>query len=87
MVVLFWVGFQYSVAIPLVTIQVFIALLIMYWVDKYLMLRFYRYPKNWNIAPINFVMSMLRLTVLFHFVWGSLFLSNNDILVNDKRYL
>lgn len=58
----------------------------MFWVDKYLILRFHRYPKNYDIAPINFVLFLLRFTIIFHLFWGALFISNNDILKNNEKF-
>jgi hypothetical protein len=41
-----------------------------YWVDKLLLLRFYRSPKNFDETTINFSLKMLKLAPLFHFILG-----------------
>lgn len=59
----------------------------MFWVDKWLILRFYRLPKNYDKQPIDRILYLLKFTILFNFFWGMLFLSNDNIFTNNKMYI
>jgi hypothetical protein len=86
-VCLTWCTFQFSIALPFIVVLTTINLFCMYWVDKYLLLRFYRSPKNYDRRPINYVLHLLKFTFLMHFIFGILFISNSDILTNNHEFV
>ena len=43
-----WTTFMYSPALPILFIIAAINFFIIYWIDKWLILRFYRTPKNYD---------------------------------------
>ena len=47
-VALTWCAFMFSTCMPVIIIVTFFNFLAMYWIDKFLVLRFYRTPKNWD---------------------------------------
>ena len=77
---------MYSTCIPAVMLVTCLNFTCMYWIDKYLLLRFYRTPKNWDDTPIKYVLFLLKFTIIFHFLMGMLMLSNNDILTNNRSW-
>ena len=79
-IALTWVTFMYSTSIPLLFLIVSIAFSVMYWLDKYLMFRFYRLSKNYNSTPINLTTKRLRIILYFHVIVTTFTLCNKDIL-------
>ena len=79
-----WVTFIYSPALPLLLPLAVVNFSIIYWVDKTLVLRFFRTPKNYDERIINKQISYLKLTFPFHLIGGLFFLSNNGILQSDS---
>jgi len=65
---------------PVLYIVMAIDFTLTYWVDKALLLRFYRSPKNFDETTINFSLKLLRFAPMFHFVLGYFMLGNQDIL-------
>lgn len=65
-IALTWVTLMYSTSIPLLFLLTTIAFTLMYWLDKYLMFRFYRLSKNYNSKPINLTTKFLRWSILAH---------------------
>ena len=55
----------------------------MYWIDKYLLLRFYRIPKNFDETNIEYTVQMMKYAFIWHFFLGFFALSNNSILAPD----
>ena len=49
-----WVTFMYSAALPIMFPMCVLNFIIIYWVDKWLLLRFYRTPKNYDDKIIKF---------------------------------
>jgi len=58
-VCLIWITFQYSLSLPIVVVFTFFNFIGMFWVDKWLLLRFHRLPKNYDAKPINRVLFLL----------------------------
>lgn len=58
---------------------------IIFWVDKWLLLRFYRTPKNYDEQSIQFAIGEMKYAFLFHFLVGSLVYSNDRILSNSGQ--
>ena len=53
MIILVWHTFQYSVGLPVLFIIAIVNLSVMYWFDKYLVLRIYNTPANLDEKPIK----------------------------------
>ena len=54
-----------------------------YWIDKYLVLRFYKSPKNFDDSTIKFSVAMLKISLPFHFIIGFFMLGNLNIMSSD----
>ena len=52
-IILVWHTFQYSVGLPVLFIIAIVNLSVMYWFDKYLVLRIYNTPANLDEKPIK----------------------------------
>lgn len=79
-----WATFIYSPALPLLLPIAVVNLIIIYWVDKTLVLRFFRTPRNYDESIIYKQIFFLKLTFPFHFIAGLILLSNNAILQSDS---
>jgi hypothetical protein len=77
---LVWVTFMYSSGLPSLIFLTAINFTIIYWLDKWLILRFYAKSKNYNEKFSKSVMNELKWTFLFHFFFGRLTYANSDIL-------
>lgn len=75
-----WVTFFFLSTIPFLAVFVAISFYIMFWVDKIMLLRFYRTPKDYNEQNIFYTISRLKWTILIHAAMGMFFLSNMNIL-------
>jgi hypothetical protein len=58
--------------------------IIIFWVDKWLLLRFYKTPKNFNEKSILFTISEMKLAFIFHFIIGIIAYSNDRILSKSE---
>lgn len=74
-IALTWCAFMFSTCMPVIILVTFFNFLAMYWIDKFLVLRFYRTPKNWDEETITYSLSMLKWTFLFHLLMGEIMLS------------
>lgn len=74
---------MYSPALPILFLMAIINFTIIYWVDKWLLLRFYRKPKNYDEKSILFLVHEMKLSFLFHFIIGTFVYSNDRILSNS----
>ena len=79
-----WTTFTYSSGLPIMYIITAVNFCIIYWIDKLLLLRFYRTPKNYDELSINFSLGQMYYAFLFHFVIGSLVYSNDLILTSTS---
>jgi hypothetical protein len=77
-----FVTFMFSSAMPVLYIVMAVDFTLTYWVDKALLLRFYRSPKNFDDATINFSLRLLKFAPMFHFILGYFMLGNQDILTS-----
>ena len=60
----------------------------MYWIDKWLVLRFYSIPKNYDDKIIKYSLASIKWAFLFHFITGTIMLSNPHIMdTNSIAYL
>jgi len=62
--------------IPTIFLIMIINFFIIYWIDKYLLLRFYRTPKNYDEETIMFTLSKFKWAFLIHAILGTIMLSN-----------
>lgn len=75
-----WVTFMYSSGLPIMFLIALVNFSIIYWIDKYLLLRFYKTPKNYSDVSIKFTISEMKWGIIFHFIFGALMYSNERIL-------
>lgn len=71
---------MYSPGLPVLFIITAVNFFIIYWVDKWLMLRFYRIPKNYDETSIMFTIHEMKFSLIFHFFIGGIVFSNKRIL-------
>ena len=55
-----------------------------YWKDKWVVLRFYKTPPNFDESSIKFTIDVCKLAILLHFVNGYLMFGNQDIISSRK---
>jgi len=72
---------MYSVGLPILYVISGINFILIYWIDKYLLLRIYRTPKNYDEKAINHTLEQLNYSFIFHAIIGFLMLSDNKLLV------
>ena len=80
-----WVTFMYSSGMPVLFILVALNFFMIFWVDKFLLLRFYKTPKNYDEQSIKFSISEMKWSFLFHFIVGTLVYSNDRILSSSGK--
>lgn len=68
---------------PVMYIILAINFTVTYWIDKFLLLRFYKSPKNFDDSTIKFSVSMLKISLPFHFIIGYFMLGNLNIMSSD----
>lgn len=78
-----WIVFTYSSGLPSLFMVYATNLFVMYWVDKILILRYYRLPKNMNETPILFVLNSMKSAFFIHLVIGAFMYSNNRIFFSE----
>jgi len=74
---------MFSSGMPVMYIILAINFAATYWIDKFLLLRFYKSPKNFDDSTIKFSVSMLKISLPFHFIIGFFMLSNLNIMSSD----
>lgn len=82
-VAIIWVTFMYSPGLPVLFLITAINFFLVYWIDKWLLLRFYRTPKNYDEICINFSLDEMKIAFIFHFILGSAIYSNDKILTSS----
>ena len=78
-----WIVFTYSSGLPSLYLIFATNLFVMYWVDKVLILRYYRLPKNMDERPILFVLNMMKYAFFVHLGIGTIMYSNNRIFFSE----
>ena len=71
-----WVTMTYCIGLPILFLISAINFTLIYWVDKWLILRFYRTPKNFDDRLIRYSIKYLKIGVIFHVLIGFAMLSN-----------
>lgn len=83
-VAIIWATYIYSPALPLLLPIALVNLGIIYWIDKALVLRYNKTPRNYDEAVIYKMINFLKVTFPFHLIGGLFLLSNNAILQSDS---
>ena len=71
---------MYSSGLPIMFPITAVNFILIYWIDKTLLLRFYRTPKNYDEKCIEFSIKEMKFGFIFHFIIGALVYSNARIL-------
>ena len=79
MIAITWVVFMYAPGLPILFPLTALNFFIIYWIDKFLLLRFFKKPKNYDEQSILFSVDLMRYAFLFHLVIGA-FVYSNTIL-------
>lgn len=70
----------FSSGLPILYPIAFVTLFVMYWVDKFLLLRFYRLTPGFTKHLSNFVVQQLPFALFFHFLFGFFMFSYPNLL-------
>ena len=81
-----WVSFMYNIGMPVLFLIGAINFFMMYWIDKWLLLRFHKTPRNYDEKTINFSLKYMKVAFLFHAVIGYLMISNKNVLTQNKFF-
>ena len=81
-----WVSFMYNIGMPILFLISAINFFMMYWIDKWLLLRFHKTPRNYDERTIKFSLKYMKLAFLFHAVIGYLMISNKNVLTQNKFF-
>jgi hypothetical protein len=77
------VTFMFSSGMPILYLVMILNFSFTYWVDKTLLLRFYRIPINFDNTAIKFSLMMMKFAIVFHYVIGYQMMSNKDIIYSS----
>jgi len=83
-VAVLWATFMFAPTLPLLYPLSVMNLTVIYWYDKWLVLRHYQTPKNYDENIILTQVNYLKYTFIFHFGMGLWMLSNNAILSSES---
>jgi hypothetical protein len=78
--------FMFSVGLPILFLLAAINFIVMYWIDKYLILRIYKTPVKYDHKPIHFTLELMRWSFLFHFFIGFYMITCDGILSSNNQY-
>ena len=79
-VAIVWITFMFSVGMPMMLLVAIINLVLMYWYDKWYLLRFTKNPKNYNERPIIFSIQLMKVAFLWHLIVGFGMISYEPIM-------
>lgn len=85
-IVFTWVTFMFSVGMPVLFLVSAVNFFVMYWIDKWLVLRFYKTPRNLNEDTIKYTLANMKQAVIFHVIIGFMMLSNKRILSSSPDF-
>ena len=71
---------MYNIGLPILFFIAILNFTLMYWVDKWLLLRFHCKPKNYDETTINFALKHMYVAFLLHACVGFYMLTNDGIL-------
>ena len=81
------VTFMYNIGLPMLFVISIVNFLIMYWIDKWLLLRFSCNPRNFDETTIKFTLKIIKSTFMLHTIVGFFMLSNPGILKTDSKII
>lgn len=84
--------YMYSGGMPLLNIICFVTLLCVYWVDKYLVLRYYRTPPLYSYQINKKVLKLIPYAILIHcgfsiYMYGAADIFPKEVSVSSSGYL
>jgi len=82
--VTFYVCYMYSSGIPLLLMIGCVSFLVMYWVDKWFFIRFYRTPPRLNVFLGREASAMIPWAVILHLFMSIWMLGNEEIFVSNS---
>lgn len=68
---------------PVLFMIAIVNLTIMYWYDKWLVLRIYKTPANLDEKPIKYALQMFHWVFIMHFFVGYSMITNDSIISSD----
>ena len=77
---------MYNIGMPILLLISAINFFMMYWIDKWLLLRFHKTPRNYDERTIKFTLKYMKFAFLFHAVIGYLMISNKAVLTQNKFF-
>ena len=78
-----FITLMFSSGMPLLYGCAFMFLFITYWVDKWLLLRYYQYPPNIDLFLDTYCNVIILIGMVIHFAFGIWIYGNEKILSND----
>jgi hypothetical protein len=75
-----FVTMTYSSGLPILYLVAFLSLFFTYWIDKFLMLRYFKVANQFTEANSRAVVNILPWAAIFHFIFGYMLYSYPDIL-------
>ena len=76
---------MFSSGMPLLYVLMAINFTVTFWIDKWLILRFYKTPTNFNGESILYSVGLMEYGIVFHFILGWFLMSNHKILTKDEK--
>jgi len=88
MITVIWITFLYSGGIPILYPVVCLFFFVTYWVDKFLLFKFYRKPPSFDSYLANQALGWWKYAVLLHLIGSCFMFVNSNILPpnTDKSY-
>lgn len=80
-----FVTMTYSSGLPILYLVAFLSLFISYWIDKFLMLRYFRVSNQFTEANSKAVVNVLPWAAVFHFIFGYMLYSYPHIMKSNIR--
>ena len=77
------VTFMYNIGLPILFFISILNFALMYWIDKWLLLRFHCRPKNFDETTINFALNHIKVAFFLHAIVGFAMLQNDGILKTE----
>lgn len=75
----------YSSGMPILYVCTFICFFLTYWIDKFLILRFYRTPPHIDLYISRFFSILILLGIIIHYCFGIWMYGNKSILVDNSK--
>jgi len=75
-----WVTMTYSSGLPILYFVAVIYFFVTYWVDKFLIFHYYRLPPNYSVALSNASITLMKFSIIVHYIFGYFMFSYAPIL-------